>query len=87
MPRQGLDRALVFAAALELVDRDGLDKLTMRRLAADLGVEADRAGTAGSRTTVSALHDPPSRGDTLTIEDDGTAAEKVLEYLVERKLI
>jgi AcrR family transcriptional regulator len=40
MPRQGLDRALVFAAALELVDRDGLEKLTMRRLAAELGVEA-----------------------------------------------
>ena len=54
---------------------------------ADLGVEADRAGAAGSRTTVSALHDPPSRGDTTRIEDDGSAAEKVMEYLVERKLV
>lgn len=40
MPRQGLDRARVFNAALDIVDRDGLDKLTMRHLAAELGVEA-----------------------------------------------
>ena len=40
MPRQGLDRARVFTAALDIVDRDGLDKLTMRHLAAELGVEA-----------------------------------------------
>ena len=54
---------------------------------ADLGVGADSAGTAGSRTTVSALSDPPSRGETLTIEDDGSGAEKLLDYLVERKLV
>jgi AcrR family transcriptional regulator len=30
----------IHLAALELVDRDGLDKLSMRRLAAELGVEA-----------------------------------------------
>jgi electron transfer flavoprotein beta subunit len=52
---------------------------------ADIGVEADRAGQAGSRTTVSALAPPPSRGDTVKIEDDGTAAQKVMEFLVERK--
>jgi AcrR family transcriptional regulator len=40
MPRQGLDQARVFEAALELVDTDGLDRLTMRHLAAQLGVEA-----------------------------------------------
>ncbi len=53
----------------------------------DLGVPADRAGEAGSRTAVSALNPPPSRGDTLKIEDDGSAAQKVLEYLIERKLV
>jgi len=52
---------------------------------ADIGVEADRAGQAGSRTTVSALAPPPSRGDTVKIEDDGTAAQKIMEFLVERK--
>lgn len=54
---------------------------------ADLGVPADRAGQAGSRTTVTALYPPPSRGDTQKIEDDGSAAQKILEYLMERKLV
>jgi electron transfer flavoprotein beta subunit len=54
---------------------------------ADLGVEADRAGEAGSRTTVRSLGDPPSRGDTVKIEDDGSGAQKILEFLVERKLV
>lgn len=52
---------------------------------ADIGVEADRAGTAGSRTTVSSLNPPPSRGDTVKIEDDGSGAQKIMEFLVERK--
>lgn len=52
---------------------------------ADIGVEADRAGQPGSRTTVTSLAPPPSRGDTVKIEDDGTAAQKVMEFLVERK--
>jgi electron transfer flavoprotein beta subunit len=54
---------------------------------ADLGVPGDRAGVAGSRTSVTALSPPPSRGDTQKIEDDGSAAQKVLEYLMERKLV
>jgi electron transfer flavoprotein beta subunit len=54
---------------------------------ADLGVDGDRAGQAGSRTVVSALNPPPSRGDRQTIEDDGSAAEKIIEFLVERKLV
>ncbi len=41
---------------------------------ADLGVEADRAGEAGSTTEVLALGDPPPRGDARKIEDDGNAA-------------
>ena len=54
---------------------------------ADLGVEAERAGEAGSRTTVEGLGSPPPRGDTQTIEDDGSAAEKVLAYLQEKRLL
>lgn len=38
--RPRLDRQRVLQAALELVDRDGLDALTIRRLAADLSVDA-----------------------------------------------
>jgi AcrR family transcriptional regulator len=35
-----LDRGRVVRAALELIDRDGLDALSMRRVARELGVEA-----------------------------------------------
>jgi electron transfer flavoprotein beta subunit len=54
---------------------------------ADLGVGAEEAGEAGSRTTVEALNDPPPRGDTVKIEDDGSAAEKILKFLQERKAL
>jgi electron transfer flavoprotein beta subunit len=53
----------------------------------DLGVEADRVGQAGSRTTVRTLGDPPSRGENVKIEDDGSGAEKILQFLIERKLV
>jgi electron transfer flavoprotein beta subunit len=56
--------------------------------ASDLGLDAGKVGEAGSRTSVLALADPPSRGDAQRIEEDGAAAaEKVLAYLVERKLV
>jgi AcrR family transcriptional regulator len=38
--RGRLSRELVLSAALELVDQEGLDRLSMRRLASKLGVEA-----------------------------------------------
>lgn len=53
----------------------------------DLGVDAGEAGEAGSRTTVLELGPPPSRGDSMKIEDDGSAAQKILDYLVERRLL
>ncbi len=53
----------------------------------ELGVEGDGMGEAGSRTTVEALSDPPPRGDTVKIEDDGTAADKIVDFIAERKLI
>ncbi len=39
-PRPRLSRQLVLRMALEVADRDGIDALTMRRLAQELGVEA-----------------------------------------------
>src|SRR5215212_2636192 len=54
---------------------------------ADLGVPAEQAGESGSATTVEALNDPPARGETLKIEDDGSAAEKILDFLQERKAL
>jgi len=38
--RAGLSREQVLDAALDLVDRDGVGALSMRRLGAELGVEA-----------------------------------------------
>jgi electron transfer flavoprotein beta subunit len=53
----------------------------------DLGLAADDAGEAGSRTEVYALGEPPARGDMVKIEDDGSAAEKILQFLQEKKAI
>jgi electron transfer flavoprotein beta subunit len=54
---------------------------------ADLGIEADRAGEAGSRTEVYAIGEPPPRGETERIDDDGSGAEKIVEFLLERKAL
>ncbi len=54
---------------------------------ADLGIEQSHVGPAGSRTEVLALSDPPPRGDTQKIEDDGTGAEKIVAFLAEKRLI
>src|SRR5919106_3938993 len=55
--------------------------------AADLGIETDSLGEAGAKTVVLELSPPPSRGDQVKIEDDGSAAQKILEYVNERRLL
>jgi electron transfer flavoprotein beta subunit len=52
-----------------------------------LGLPAEAVGAAGSLTEVYALNAPPPRGESLVIEDDGVGAAKILEYLLERKLV
>jgi electron transfer flavoprotein beta subunit len=55
---------------------------------ADLGISPDDVGETGSRTEVYALADPPSRGESRRIEDDGgSAAGEIVEYLAEKKLL
>ncbi len=54
---------------------------------ADLGLEAGAAGETGSRTRVLSLAPPAPRGDQVRIEDNGNAAEQIVAYLAERKLI
>jgi electron transfer flavoprotein beta subunit len=54
---------------------------------ADLGVDADRAGEQGSRTEVYALNDPPARGDSKKIDDDGNAAQAIFDFLAEKRLV
>jgi electron transfer flavoprotein beta subunit len=53
----------------------------------ELGIGAGDVGDAGSKTVVQALNDPPPRGDTVKIEDDGSAPEKIIEYLAEKKVL
>src|SRR2546426_73249 len=53
----------------------------------ELGVDAAQLGEAGSRTEVLALSDPPPRGDTLKIEDDGDAAAKIVDFLAGKRLV
>ena len=54
---------------------------------AELGVESDRAGEAGSRTEVLALGEPPARGASRRSEAAGNAAEAILEFPVEKRLV
>jgi electron transfer flavoprotein beta subunit len=54
---------------------------------ADLGLEAGSVGEEGSATRVLALGDPPPRGDSRKIEDDGNAAEQILEFLAEKRFV
>ena len=42
---------------------------------------------AGSRTEVYALNDPPARGDSRKIDDDGNAAQAILDFLAEKRLV
>jgi electron transfer flavoprotein beta subunit len=55
--------------------------------AGDLGLDGGSLGEGGSGTSVLALNDPPPRGDALKIDDDGSAAEKIVDFLTERKLL
>jgi electron transfer flavoprotein beta subunit len=48
---------------------------------------ADVGGLDQARTTVLALNPPPSRGAARRIEDDGSAAEQIVEFLAERRLL
>jgi len=54
---------------------------------ADIGVDPGGTGEAGAKTTVLDLGPPPSRGDQVKIEDDGSAAQKILDYVLERRLL
>jgi electron transfer flavoprotein beta subunit len=40
-----------------------------------------------AQTEVYALHDPPARGESRKLEDDGNAAQAVLDFLVEKRLV
>ena len=55
---------------------------------ADIGVDPERVGRGrladdGDARTAP----PPAKGDQVKIEDDGSAAEKIVDLLAERKLL
>ena len=54
---------------------------------AELGIDASTVGAAGAATSVGGLSKPAGRGDTIVLEDDGTAAEQLLAFLVEKKVV
>jgi electron transfer flavoprotein beta subunit len=54
---------------------------------ADLSVDAAHAGDAGSQTEVLALSEPPSRGDSQKIEGDANAAQAIVDFLAEKRLV
>ena len=49
---------------------------------ADLGADG-----LESRTEVYALNDPPARGDSRKIEGDANAAQAILDFLAEKRLV
>jgi electron transfer flavoprotein beta subunit len=53
----------------------------------ELGVPADLVGESGSKTEVLGLGNPPPRGESRKIEDDGSGAQQILDFLVEKKLV
>jgi electron transfer flavoprotein beta subunit len=54
---------------------------------AEVGVDAAAAGESGSGTEVLALAEPATRGDARKIEDDGGAAQAILDFLTEKRLL
>jgi electron transfer flavoprotein beta subunit len=59
------------------------------RATADVGIEPDRVGEGGSRTTVLALNPPPAKeaGEIIEDEDTNETVEKIVAWLDERKLL
>ena len=55
----------------------------------DVGIESDRVGESGSRTTVLAINPPPEKqaGEIIEDEDTNETVEKVVAWLEERKLL
>ena len=55
----------------------------------DVGIEADRVGVDGSRTSVEAINPPPAKqaGEVIEDEDTDETVEKIVAWLDERKLL
>ena len=93
---EGSRDAGLIAAVGELVavrrgDHDRLDALGRHHrgcLSEDrFRCRGNHTGDSGSKTEVYALGDPPPRGDSRKIEDDGSAAQQIVDFLAEKRLL
>jgi electron transfer flavoprotein beta subunit len=55
--------------------------------ASDLGLDASQVGWAGARQEIGRVEDAPARQAGEKFEDDGTGAEKIVEFLERLKLV
>jgi electron transfer flavoprotein beta subunit len=53
----------------------------------DLGLSAEDVGDAGSKTEVLALGSPPARADSRKIDGDADAAQAIVDFLAEKRLV
>jgi electron transfer flavoprotein beta subunit len=60
-----------------------------KKAASDVGIEGDKVGEQGSKTTVEAINPPPQKeaGEIIEDEDTNETVEKVVAWLEERKLL
>jgi electron transfer flavoprotein beta subunit len=54
---------------------------------ADLGIDPSEAGDPGSKTEVLGFAPPPTRANSTKIDDEGQAAQAILDYLAEKQLV
>jgi electron transfer flavoprotein beta subunit len=54
---------------------------------ADLGISPADAGDTGSKTSVLRVSEPPSRGDSVRIEEDDGAPQAIINFLIEKQLV
>src|SRR5204863_16434 len=60
-----------------------------KKSASDVGIEADKVGEQGSKTSVEAINPPPQKeaGELIEDEDTDETVEKIVSWLDERKLL
>jgi electron transfer flavoprotein beta subunit len=63
--------------------RKPLEVLTL----ADIGIDADQAGSGGARTMVVSIGSPPARGSATRVDDESKAAEAIVAFLADRQFV
>ncbi|MFZ4755497.1 MAG: electron transfer flavoprotein subunit beta/FixA family protein [Miltoncostaeaceae bacterium] len=53
----------------------------------DIGVAASDVGEAGAKTKVVGVETPPARTAGVVVTDEGTGAQQILDFLIDKKLV